>query len=125
VDEFKRAGVEAKAIPKILTKDNVVDMRDAGAQAGTAYVGLWTVTSRRSVTLEINLVRVNGGDVVLDHTVSLTDRDESMVVTPGSSVDRLMNNVFRRVVTQVVEQVAAKLALDPRDVGVRIAIVSR
>jgi hypothetical protein len=114
-------------------------MRDAGEQAGTAYVlggrvlvfeivnepGLWTVTSRRSVTLEINLVRVKGGDVVLDNTVSLTDRDESMVVTPGSSVDRLMNNVFRRVVTQVVEQVAAKLALDPRDVGVRIAIVSR
>jgi hypothetical protein len=139
VDEFKRAGVEAKAIPKILTKDSVEDMRDAGQQAGTAYVlggrvlvfeivnepGLWTVTSRRSVTLEINLVRVKGGDVVLDNTVSLTDRDESMVVTPGSSVDRLMNNVFRRVVTQVVEQVAAKLALDPRDVDVRIAIVSR
>jgi hypothetical protein len=36
-----------------------------------------------------------------------------------------MNTVFRQVVTQVVEQVAAKLALDPRDVDVRIATGAR
>jgi hypothetical protein len=35
-----------------------------------------------------------------------------------------MNNVFRRVVTQIVEQVTAKLALDPRNVDVRVSVVS-
>lgn len=139
VDEFKRAGVQAKAVPKILTKDNLTDMRTAGEQAGAAYVlggrvlifeivndvGMWTVTARRSITLEINVVRVQGGDVVLDNTVSLTDKEESMAIAHSTSVDRLMNNVFRRVVTQVVEQVAAKLALDPRDVDVRVTLVAR
>lgn len=139
VDEFKRAGVQARAVPKILTKDNLTDIRDAGEQAGAAYVlggrvlifevvnevGMWTVTARRSITLEINVVRVQGGDVVLDNTVSLTDKEESMAIAHSTSIDRLMNNVFRRVVTQVVEQVAAKLALDPRDVDVRVTLVAR
>jgi len=139
VDEFKRAGVQARAVPKILTKDNLTDMRDAGEQAGAAYVlggrvlifevvndvGMWTVTARRSITLEINVVRVQGGDVVLDNTVSLTDKEESMAIAHSTSVDRLMNNVFRRVVTQVVEQVAAKLAHDPCDVDVRVTLVAR
>jgi hypothetical protein len=35
-----------------------------------------------------------------------------------------MNTVFRQVVTQVVEQVAAKLSLDPRDVGVRVTLLT-
>lgn len=139
VEEFTRAGVEAKPIPKILTKDNVTEVRDTGQEAGVAYVlggrilvfevvnevGVWTVTSRRSITLEINLVRVQGGNVVLDNNVALTDRqDEGMGIRHTTNVDRLMNNVFRRVVTQVVEQVTAKLALDPRDVDVRVSVVS-
>jgi hypothetical protein len=36
-----------------------------------------------------------------------------------------MNSAFRQVVTQIVEQVAAKMALDPRDVHVRFALVTR
>lgn len=139
VDEFKRAGIEAKAIPKVLTKDKSTEMREAGEQAGAAYVlggrvlvfevatdmGMWTVTSRRSITLEINLVRVKDGDAVLDNTVSLTDREEAMAIAHTTSVDKLMNNVFRRAVTEVVEKVAAKLALDPRAVDVRVTVVPR
>lgn len=36
-----------------------------------------------------------------------------------------MNNAFRQVVTQVVEQVTAKLALDPRDIHVRFACITK
>jgi hypothetical protein len=36
-----------------------------------------------------------------------------------------MNSAFRQVVTQIVEQVAVKMALDPRDVHVRFALVTR
>ena len=139
VEEFTRAGVETKTIAKILTKDNLKDMRAAGEQAGVPYilggrvlvfeivndVG-WTVTSRRAITLEVTVVRVQSGDTAHDNIVSTTDRDESAWgIAHSTSVDRLMNNVFRQIVTQVVEQVAAKLALDPRDVHVRIALVSR
>lgn len=111
VDEFTRAGVEAKPIPKVLTKEGTPAMRAAGEEHGVAYVlggrvlvfeivneqGFWTITSRRSVTLEINLVQVRSGD----HTV------------------------FRQVVTQIVEQVAAKLALDPTAIAVRVTMIRR
>ena len=139
VDEFTRAGVESKPIAKILTKDKLADMRAAGEQAGVPYVlggrvlvfeitndvG-WTIVSRRSVTLEVTLVRVQSGDLAFDNVISMGDRDESAwAISHATSVDRLMNSAFRQVVTQVVEQVAAKLALDSRDVHVRFAMVTR
>jgi hypothetical protein len=139
VDEFTRAGIEAKPIAKILTKDKIADLRAAGEQAGVAYVlggrvlvfeitndvG-WTIISRRSVTLEVTLVRVQSGDVAYDNVVSAGDRDESAwAISHNTSADRLMNSAFRQVVTQIVEQVAAKMALDPRDVHVRFALVTR
>jgi hypothetical protein len=139
VEEFGRAGVESKPIPKILTKNKIADMRAAGEQAAVPYVlggrvlvfeitndTGWTVISRRSVTLEVTLVRVQSGDVAFDNVVSAGDRDESAwAIAHSTSVDRLMNNAFRQVVTQVVEQVAAKMALDPRDVQVRFALGAR
>jgi hypothetical protein len=139
VDEFGRAGVEAKAMPQVLTKDSLPAMRAAGEQAGVRYVlggrvlvfeivnedKFWTIVSRRSVTLEITVVDVPSGGSILDTTVAQTDRrDEGMGVRHSTNVDRLMNTVFRQVVTQVVEQVAAKLALDPRDVNVRVAVIT-
>jgi hypothetical protein len=61
----------------------------------------------------------------LDNNVALTDRqDEGMGVRHSTNVERLMNNVFRRVVTQIVEQVTAKLALDSWNVDVRVSVVS-
>jgi hypothetical protein len=47
--------------------------------------------------------------------VTETDRrGEGLGVLHSTNVDRLMNTVFRQVVTQVVEQVAAKLPSIPR-----------
>jgi hypothetical protein len=140
VDEFIRAGIEAKAIPQVLTKDDRSAMRAAGEQHGTTYAlggrlltfeivneaGFWTVTSRRAITLEINLVQVRSGDLLFDTTVTENDRrDEGMGVRHSTNVDRLMNTVFRQVVTHVVEQVAAKLALDPASIGVHITTLDR
>jgi hypothetical protein len=36
-----------------------------------------------------------------------------------------MNNAFRQVVTQVVEQVAAKVGVMPSDISVRFAVLTR
>jgi hypothetical protein len=139
VEEFGRAGVESKVIPEVLTKDSVAAMRAAGEQAGVGYVlggrvlvfeivnedKFWTIVSRRSVTLEINVVHVQSGESILDTTVAQTDRrDEGMGIRHSTNVDRLMNTVFRQVVTQVVEQVAAKLAVDPRHVNVRVTLIT-
>ena len=139
VEEFTRAGVESKPIAKILAKDKIADMKAAGEQAGVPYVlggrvlvfeitndTGWTVISRRSVTLEVTLVRVQSGEAAFDNVVSAGDRDESAwAISHATSVDRLMNSAFRQVVTQVVEQVAAKMALDPRDIHVRFALAPR
>jgi hypothetical protein len=85
----------------------------------------WTVVSRRAVTLEVTLVGVQTGEIGFDNVVSAADRDESAwAISHATSVDRLMNNVFRQVVTQVVEQVAAKLGLAPADVSVRFALAA-
>jgi hypothetical protein len=139
VDEFTRAGIATKPIAKILTKDQAAEMRAAGDEAGVPYVlggrvlvfeivndvG-WTVVSRRAVTLEVTLLRVQTGDIAFDNVMSAGDRDESAWgISHASSVDRLMNNAFRQVVTQVVEQVAAKLGLAPADVSVRFALAGR
>ena len=85
----------------------------------------WVVTSRRGITLAISLVRVRDGSVVLDKIVSTSDQEETVAGAPVRSLDRLMNSVFRRVVTQVVEEVSAKLALVPPDVDTRVTVVPR
>jgi hypothetical protein len=138
VDEFTRAGIETKPLPAVLTKDDAPAMRAAGQEQAAAYAlggrvhvfeivneqGFWTVTSRRAITLEIHVVQVNTGAVLVDSTVTQNDRqNEGMGVLHSTNVDRLMNTVFRQVVTQVVEQVAAKLAMDPRDIAVRVTLV--
>ena len=141
VDEFKRAGLEqVTAIPDVLTKDAVPAMRTAAEKPRLGYVlggrihvfeivnevGFWTVTSRRAVTLEIHLLQASSGNLALDTTVSQLDRQgEGMGVRHSTNVDRLMNTVFRQVVTSVVEQVAAKLALAPRDVRVHLVFAGR
>lgn len=140
VDEFTRAGIETRPIPKVLTKDTVPAMRAAGEKhAATHVLGgrvlvfevvneekVFTIISRRAVTLELTLLQVRSGDLALETTVTQNDRqDEGMGILHTTNADRLMNGVFRRVVTEVVEQVARKLALDPRDVTVRVAVGPR
>ncbi|HEY7517273.1 MAG TPA: hypothetical protein VIE36_03195 [Methylomirabilota bacterium] len=138
VDEFNRAGVAARPLPAVLTKDDTAAMSAAGQQHGAGYAlggrvhvfeivneqGFWTVTSRRAITLEIHVLQVTAGTLLVDSTVTHNDRqNEGMGVLHSTNVDRLMNTVFRQVVTQVVEQVAAKLAMDPGDIGVRVTLV--
>ena len=137
VDEFTRAGIGARPITKILTKDQRAEMRAAGEEAGVSHVlggrvlvfeivndAGWTVVSRRAVTLEVTLLRVQTGDIAFDNVASAADRDESAWgISHATSVDRLMNNGIRQVVTQVVEQVAAKVGVRPADVSVRFALV--
>ena len=64
-------------------------------------------------------------EFVLDTAaVGKDEKDEGMGVKHTTSVDSLLNRVFRLVVFKVLEEVAQKLALDARDVHVRFAVVS-
>jgi len=63
--------------------------------------------SRRSGTLQISIVQVQSGESILDTMVSQIDRrDGGMGIRHSTNVDLCL------VVTQVVEQVAPKLALN-------------
>ena len=81
--------------------------------------------NRRSVSLEIHLLRVSEGGLVLDTVATGSEETEGLGAFPTTSVDRLLNRVFRLVVIKVVEEVAQKMAVHPRDVHVRVAIVNR
>ena len=133
VEEFGRAGIQSQALPEVLGKGTAPAMRTAGERAGTSHVlggnvaafewvndvGMWTIDSRRAVALEVQLARVSDGEVLLDTTATgLDEKNEGAGIRHSTNVDQLMNRVFRLVVFRVVEEVAQKLAMDPRDVRV-------
>jgi hypothetical protein len=136
VAEFTKAGVPAKAIDQVLPGQDRKALVGAGEQHRTEYVlggdilvlefandaGFVTVTSRRTVTLALVLARTRGADVVLESTFSEAQSEgEGMGVMHSTNLDKLMNRVFRKVVSQVVEQVAAKMVMRPDDIRVVIA----
>jgi len=137
VEEFGRAGIRSSALPEVLTKDALPAMRTAGEKASVDHVlggrivvfewanedKFWYIRSRRSVALEIYLLRVAESSLLLDTVATGTDeKDEGMGVLHTTNIDRLLNRVFRLVVFKVVEEVAQKLAMDPRDIHVRVAV---
>ncbi len=137
VEEFGRAGIRSSALPEVLTKDGLPAMRAAGEKASVDHVlggrivvfewenedKFWYIHSRRSVALEIHLLRVAESSLLLDTVATGTDEnDEGMGVLHTTNIDRLLNRVFRLVVFKVVEEVAQKLAMDPRDVHVRVSV---
>lgn len=137
VKEFINAGVNAKPIDHILSRQNIKDIPNISKQDKADYIlggevlifefvndaGVWTVSSRRTVALNLIMVKVTGEEVRLDAAFNETDREnEGMGVMHGTNVDKLMNKVVKKVVSQVIEQVAAKMALNYKDVSWKIAL---
>ncbi len=140
VESFTKAGLSAKPIDQILTKEDRLAFRQVGERSGFQYVlggeilvfewanetGVFTVTSRRAVTLQLLMVRVSDEHPVLETVVNESERqDEGLGVLHSTNLDRLMNTVFKQAVQKVIMEVAAKLALDPREVDVKVAWVDR
>lgn len=137
VKEFINAGVNAKPIDHVLSKQNVTDIRTMSEQDKADYIlggevmifefvndeGVWTVTSSRTVALNLIMVKVNGEEVRLDTTLNETDREnEGMGVLHSTNIDKLMNKVVKKVVNQVIQQVAAKMALNYNDVSWKVVL---
>lgn len=136
VAEFGKAGVTAKPIDQVLSKPTRPEFRKAGEAQGADYVlggeifvlefvnedRGFTITSRRTVTLSVLLVKTGADETLLDTSFSENERKgEGMGILHSTNIDRLMNGVFKKVARQVIEQVAAKLALRPEDVRMRVA----
>ncbi len=135
IKEFINAGINAKRIDHVLSKQNITDIRTLSEKDKADYIlggeilifefvndaGFWTVTSRRTVTLNLIMLKVDGEEVRLDTTFNETDREnEGMVVRHSTNVDKLLNTVVKKVVNQVIQKVAATMALNYNDVSWKI-----
>lgn len=136
VAEFAKAGVTAKPLDQVLSKQTRSEFRKAAEAHGVDYVlggeifvfefvnedRGFTITSRRTVTLNVLLVKTGADETLLDTSFSENERKgKGMGVLHSTNLDRLVNGVFKKVVRQVIEQVATKLALRPEDVRIRVA----
>lgn len=132
VAEFKSAGVNATALKEKAPTD-AAQMAELARKAGTTHVlggrilafefvnetGMWTVDSRRSVSLALTLTSAARGPVFENKLLTENDREnEGMGVLHSTNVDKLVNGVFKKVLTQVVLQVSQTLVLDVRSVTV-------
>lgn len=135
VSEFNNAGIKAKPIAQALSKRNANDIRSSGVKTGVDYVlggeilvfefvndpGMWTVSTRRAVTISASLHHVVSDHVAVDSNFSEAQREnEGMGVLHTTNVEKLMNGVLKTVIKQVIEQTAAKVALSPADVKLEL-----
>ena len=123
VKEMILAGIKAKALDLVLSKNNVTGAADLGKDAGDYQVGgqilafdfnnqagMWTVTSRRTVIVNLNLYRRGETQPLLEQPISEMDTKEyAMGVTHSVNVETLVNDVFRKVAHQIVQRTADKI----------------
>lgn len=110
VDEFKAAGYDAFAAaqpaPAAYTLSGKIVTFEFENETG-----VFTVTSRRSVTLALTLTDRKGAKVVDGLLFSENDREnEGMGVMHATNVDKLFNRVFKKVVGDVLAKLQPQLA---------------
>jgi len=111
VKELNTAGYDAfgSATPSSAAKYNV-----SGRIVTFEFeneTGFVTVTSRRSVSVALTVSATDGSKVVDNVLFVENDREnEGMGVLHSTNVDKLMNKVFKKVVTDVMVQLRDKLA---------------
>ncbi len=138
VSEFISAGL--KAVASDVTSSDPAVLHEAARTNHTDYalggqilafefvndVGVWTVTSRRAVTMSITLVPATGDALLSNTMMSSSDAEgEGMGVMHTTNVEKLMNGTFKNVLNQVIAAVATKLALMPSDIDVKLTYGGR
>lgn len=134
-EEFRRLGAVVTPIDAVLGANDLAKYDAAGAAAKVDYVlggdlvvfefvnetGLVSVTSRRGVSLNIKLKRVNAGKLVVDQNYSQNDREnEGLGVMHSTNVNKLMNGALRTVVHKLVADVAGALQIPENKVSVNV-----
>lgn len=125
VQELTKAGFKAKALDKVLSKSNAQSIKELNKDQVCDYVlggqllafefvnemGVLTVTSRRTATLNFNLFKGGNAEVLIDTVINETDREgEGMGVLHSTNVDKLMNRVFKKVAQQIIQKTSEKIS---------------
>ena len=123
IKELTMAGIKAKAIDKVLSKSSTRGTADFGTDAGNYQIGgqilafdfnnqpgMWTVTSRRTAIINLNLYRRGETQPFLEQSISEMDSKEyAMGVAHSVNVETLVNEIFKKVAHQIVQQTAEKI----------------
>jgi len=118
------AGIKAKALDLVLSKSSASGAADLGKDAGDYQVGgqilafdfniqpgMWTVTSRRTAIVNLNLYRRGETQPFLEQPITEMDTKEyAMGVAHSVNVNTLVNEIFRKVAHQMVQRTAEKIA---------------
>lgn len=136
VREFSRAGLRASALDQesdgsdapalgALAASQKLDYALAGKVSSFEFAndaGMVTVTSRRTVNLQIALVKSGGVAPARSNAYQESEAEnEGMGVLHGTNVDKLVNNTLRKAVQRIVKDVSTNLALTVREVQVQTA----
>lgn len=125
VQELTNAGFKTKTLDKVLSTANAQSIKEFNQDQAFDYIlggqllafeyvnetGMWTVTSRRSATLNFNLFQGGNAEVLIDTIINETDREgEGMGVMHSTNVEKLMNRVFKKVAQQIIQKTSDKIS---------------
>lgn len=136
VDEFQRGGLKAQPLDNQgkwdedslvqLGKDSQLDYVVGGKILSFEFAndtGLVTVDSRRTVTLALDILRVDGktpsNSRIFTETVN---EDEGLGILHSTNVDKLVNDVFKKVLGQIILKVSDQLAVDAQNIALRVRV---
>jgi hypothetical protein len=136
VEEFQRGGLKAQALDNQgkwdedslvkLGKDNQLDYVVGGKILGFEFAndtGVVTVDSRRTVTLSLDILRVDGkvpsNSRIFTETVN---ENEGMGVLHSTNVDKLVNGVFKKVLGEIILKVSDQLAMDANNIALKVRV---
>jgi hypothetical protein len=125
IKELTNAGIKAKALDVVLSKTSLKGTSELGTDVGDLQIGgqilafdyvlqpgMWTVTARRTTILDLNLYRKGEAKPFHDQSISEMDTQEYGMATSHSvNAYNLVNEIFRKVAHQIVQQTADRLAL--------------
>lgn len=125
VQELTKAGFKAKALNKVISKSNSQSINELSQDQVSDYIlggelqvfefvnetGILTITSRRSAALNLNLFNGKNAELLIDTTITETDREgEGMGVMHSTNIEKLMNRVFRKVAQQIIQKTSDKIS---------------
>jgi hypothetical protein len=123
IKELTMAGLKAKPLDFVLSKSSAKGSADLGKDAGDYQLGgqilafdynnqagMWTVTSRRTVIINMNLYRRDSTQPFFEQPISEMDTKEyAMGVVHSVNVENLVREVFRKVAHKIVQLTAEKI----------------
>ena len=135
--EMKAAGFNVKNIDIIPANQNKQTLINISKNESVDYIlggkiltfefandaGMWTVTSRQSVTLSLTLISSKGEVLFKNSTFSDSNsKNEGMAVLHSTNVDKLVNNVFKNVLKKVLIEISTELAVKVESISLNVEV---